>query len=190
MNLQKILFQCSWNIRVLTFLFLLSLRGMSQNSAKDFKRWSHIDTLTYIDFKDTRVDHGRSALSKINLNFYLNEDCEYEVMPTFSRLESFFDSRTRNSKRSLALLKHEQIHFDIMELVARKFRKELDEDLIGCSSELYFNDRLNFYLKMFNQISKKYDKETNHSVNKENQKKWNRYIEIELNKLSNYMMTR
>jgi hypothetical protein len=81
------------------------------------------------------------------------------------------------------ILAHEQLHFDITELYARKFRKQL--------LQLKVTNNLKSQLRtMQEQINSewavtqnRYDKESDNSVNKEFQMKWNTYITQELTKL-------
>lgn len=81
------------------------------------------------------------------------------------------------------ILGHEQLHFDITELFARKFRKALQS--VPLKGNLKNNlqilhSRIN---KELYQLQRVYDQETNHSINKEVQKQWEEAIVEELKKL-------
>jgi predicted secreted Zn-dependent protease len=85
------------------------------------------------------------------------------------------------------ILTHEKRHFDITEIYARKLRKAFKEKRFSQST-------LNKESKaLFNSINKElnkqqvlYDKETNHSINRQQQLNWESKIEKELNALSEY----
>lgn len=170
-------------IKYLFFLSTLSLSTVCQNNNPDVKLWSSIDTLTYNDFKKGKRKNKEHALSRTSLNYFLNEDCEFILEPVFLKSGSFFDDKYLGNYR---LLKHEQLHFDILELIVRKFRKEIDEDLLGCSEETYLEKRLEFYLNNYRETAIKYDIETNHSINMKIQLEWEEHIRKELYKLKEY----
>jgi subtilase family serine protease len=71
-------------------------------------------------------------------------------------------------------------------LFARKFRHQIGKTTfsIQIKEEIdKLNKALNTELK---DMQEKYDQESNFSRNKETQRKWQRYIQIELKKLSKY----
>jgi predicted secreted Zn-dependent protease len=84
------------------------------------------------------------------------------------------------------LLAHEQLHFDITELYARKLRKALqtyepDEKMKKELDAIYSKVE-----KQRRQMQTQFDKETNHSINKEAEFKWRVFIKQELDKLSEF----
>ena len=84
------------------------------------------------------------------------------------------------------VLAHEQLHFDITELHARKLRKQIDGASFSLNikkeiSKLHTN--INKELKEFQN---KYDSESDYSRSVETQKKWQIFVKQELKKLSNY----
>ena len=85
------------------------------------------------------------------------------------------------------VLEHEQLHFDICELFGRKLYKEV--------WSLRNRDKLNKrniqrlqseFEKQYADYQDLYDKETDHSTNGNEQRKWNKKIKRELNELSDY----
>ena len=85
-------------------------------------------------------------------------------------------------------LNHEQKHFDIAELFARKLRKILTDSVFQTEAiarkEIPRIIRENN--KTLNLYQDLYDKETNHSINKEQQGLWDVKIDKELNELEAY----
>jgi len=83
-------------------------------------------------------------------------------------------------------LNHEQKHFDLVKIIAGKFRNKLrSEKLTPDNYEGIINvEYLEFYREM-NKIQIRYDDETSHGMNKSKQEEWNRRIENELSGILN-----
>ena len=153
--------------------------------------WQENNMLTWENFKgEPKLNSVAVAetVSGISFGFSVkkrNADVvsfSTEVNAYFYPEESWFDKKRSNPY----ILKHEQLHFDITELFARKFRKGI--------SELKVSNHINDELKVLYQnnetgliqFQKRYDEETNHSENFDIQKKWQLYVKSELDKLSKY----
>jgi len=109
-------------------------------------------------------------------------DYTYEVLAQFYPDKSWYIKERANS----IILDHERLHFDITELHARKFRKRIAQtkfDLRISDQMELIHTSINDELK---QMQKKYDQETDNSQNVERQKDWQRYIKLELEKLTYY----
>lgn len=91
------------------------------------------------------------------------------------------------------LLRHEQLHFDITELYARKLRKEL-EPIQGTSSAEFRSNRLYRVAGMAHDrlydemvaVQEAYDEETDHSLRRKAQEEWDRKINAWLAELDDY----
>ena len=85
------------------------------------------------------------------------------------------------------VLRHEQLHFDICELYGRKLYKgilQLRKDNMLNESNL---KRLYDYLiEEYDDLQEKYDAETGHSTEAEQQKRWNKMIGSALKKHEDY----
>ncbi len=87
-------------------------------------------------------------------------------------------------KNAQILLKHEQGHFDIAELCARKFRLALKTARLQNSNEIYtIYAKIQAEKKKLNSL---YDEETDFSNNVEKQLYWSKKILSEINKLNTY----
>lgn len=86
-------------------------------------------------------------------------------------------SWVKRGQMSLALLSHEQLHFDISELHARIMRKRLKEYSAGKNIRRDLNKMYKLVERMRINMQERYDEETDHSRNKEAQKKWERKVE-------------
>jgi len=78
-------------------------------------------------------------------------------------------------------LNHEQKHFDLVKIIAEKFKKKLGSEKLNPDNyEGIINvEYLEFYREM-NKIQTRYDDETSHGMNRSKQAEWNRRIENEL----------
>ncbi len=96
-------------------------------------------------------------------------------------------TRYPHLKNEKEALKHEEGHLDITEIYARRIRKMVAKARF--KSENYKDDLRELFREMAQKHKDeqiKYDKETNHSINKEVQVRWNAWIQKELNDLSAY----
>ena len=100
----------------------------------------------------------------------------------------FVKSKSYITKYSEYVLKHEQIHFDICELYARKLRKKLADTDFKKVKKLQFEIE-----RMYNTINtqlmkeqEKYDKETEHGLNSAKQAIWNESIQQQIKDLDDY----
>lgn len=106
-------------------------------------------------------------------------DLEYEVFSTFYPNLSWVHPEHKVD----ALLKHEQLHFDISELHARKLRKAMSTYKPGQSIR---KDLKNLYTRIEKErvtMQNNFDRETNHSTNKVEEAKWQAFVKAELEKL-------
>ncbi|MBA2611331.1 MAG: hypothetical protein H0U95_05115 [Bacteroidetes bacterium] len=141
--------------------------------------------LSWDDFRGKPEPRNSIASTHYDLikKCYLKED-----FATVQIVAVFFPSESWKRKKKDGVLIHEQKHFDIVELFARKLRKKIQEgsytnynDLIKKLEDLYRYDQ-----KELDHYQNQYDRATNYSRNVRRQRKWNKRISDELNDLSNY----
>ena len=156
--------------------------------------WSKKIRLKKDDFQADvdRNDSEFGAVALLNILFNYKEFGSYYK----AKVETIFVKHLSWDKiglDSIGLL-HEQKHFDLEEIYARKLRK------IFIDREYYIVDKQQYtiyidsiskeiYYKIGEQAQKaqiEYDNETNHSLNKEMQQKWNLKIAKELKDLDKY----
>jgi len=163
------------------FFFFFSVFS-AQNSDK--KYWAKDSLLSWTDFKDTPKKKRVAALSYCGIQFR-NCDYKYGQTPKYKFI-SFFQRNLswvwENTKLNY-VLKHEQLHFDITELFARKMRKYFSE------SEIDIEDSKDIYKQIFDQygiFQDQYDKDTQHGTLDKEQAKWQLEIEKQLLSLEKY----
>ncbi|MEZ4803753.1 MAG: DUF922 domain-containing protein [Gelidibacter sp.] len=153
--------------------------------------WRDTIKLSWSQFKGTpRTDLSAVAVtaSGITFEFSVKETDTHVVGFDTKVFAHFYPNKSWYIKEEGDdhILAHEQLHFDITELYARKFRKQI--------SYLKVNDNIKFQLRnLHEKINKelaatqnRYDKESDNSVNREFQVKWNIYVKQELAKLEAY----
>lgn len=90
-------------------------------------------------------------------------------------------------KTSENTLKHEQKHFDICELFARKFRKEIKEKIKNSGDfDRFFKTINEKYSKEYREFQIMYDSETDHGRELDRQKIYDDFITSELETYKDY----
>ncbi|MDO6392067.1 DUF922 domain-containing protein [Pontibacter sp. BT731] len=155
--------------------------------------WSKSRKLTWQDFKGKvekettytvinlkkqgEADAARSRIA-ISLSYGCeNGKADHEVYTEFEQSNSW----TIPELQSPEVLAHEQLHFDIAELHARKLRTELAKLPNACDR----NSVATLYYSLdaaFVEMTKQYDVETSHGTNKQQQAEWHRKVQILLQK--------
>ena len=78
-------------------------------------------------------------------------------------------------------LNHEQRHFDIVKLVAERFKQKIKPDDLSLAD---YNSNIQYHFiesyREMNQLQDQYDSETQHGINKVAQEQWNQRLEKEL----------
>lgn len=140
--------------------------------------WDDERTLTWDDFSaDPDFENEfASALTSSAIKYTYKCGPEglltYTVRAEFIKDESWvkFDALTSYH------LQHEQVHFDITELYARKIRKALNERFFSCDQRADLDALVRTYLAEWRSFEMLYDHETNHSLLEDEQAKWNAIV--------------
>lgn len=140
--------------------------------------WQNSYHLTWSNFKGTPGGRniGHSANTANSIYYFVmpkRDSFEIEVKACFNEGMSWYVARDTN----VFLLLHEQRHWDITEVYARKFRKYA----ANWDKKYLLNDYLRNGMALFEDSLAKmqvtYDRETNHSLNAQKQELWNRKID-------------
>lgn len=170
------------SLYIITFVFLLKLDAFCQIE------WSAINKIGWSDFhfvnKSNKLIKAVTA-SNINIEYQMTDRCViYTVKSIFYNQKSWVsDSSSRE------LLEHEQGHFDITEIFARKIRSFFVNTPFEKLSEVVIKKKINLVLEQLKKEQYIYDQETNHSINKVRQIKWNFRIRNKLALLEEYAST-
>jgi hypothetical protein len=175
---------------ILLIIFFLPFFLSAQKIKKeDIINWSNDRPLTWADFKG-KIDPANkleAAATCTQLIVTPDNQCKDSIKYFVYAQAVKTKSWKLKKEDSDYMLKHEQTHFDIAELFARKLRKELAETAFTTKTLNSQIEKLfNKYFKLLEEEQKKYDKETNHSIIKEKQEEWNNKIKEDLNSYGSY----
>lgn len=158
-------------LRILPLLLLVSSAALAQGSTEDVLAWSADRKLTWEDYKakpDPNSDAAASTTTYLSIEYQIsNTSFSYTIQSRFSR------DRSWGRHKSDYILSHEQGHFDIAEIFARKLHKEMSAYTFN--KKTYQKDLKKIYDKVTDEkeeMQNEYDRETRHSINKEKQAEW------------------
>jgi len=177
---------------ITVFFAQVSWEGLTQDT-DSLKCWCRNDRLKWSDFAGKKPEndaskinlHATSAFGIIPILSSKNDILTYQVKVVFWRYDSW---KTDTAKY---LLNHEQLHFDMAELTARKIRKAIQgiPQKISRPTEQDFDVAIQ---KLFDEdaiMQDEYDNDTVHGIIPESQIKWEKKISVELKNLEKYMST-
>jgi len=150
-------------------------------SVQDDILWVSDRQLTWTDFQG-EPDYDNNfvkALTASSIRYsYGCQDGEivYHIEAIFKKDQSWVKEEARTDYH----LGHEQLHFDITELHARKLRKALNEEKFPCHRMYAFEQTIKNYLSQWRTEQLKYDRETFFSVKKEEQSNWFYDVNLQL----------
>ncbi len=150
--------------------------------------WSSERKLTWNDFKaPENIDNDESvAYSYTGISYNVTRSSQKISF----KIQALFDSQKswkKNKSPNAYILQHEQLHFDITELFARKIRKMIAEKIKKPSDfETIFKPEYQKIYAQYQDFQKKYDQETHHSMNSPAQEEYNNLVEKMLGELEAY----
>ncbi|MFK8102915.1 MAG: hypothetical protein AB8G15_10340 [Saprospiraceae bacterium] len=175
--------------RTLNSLLLLGFGLLFFCGAKDtdILYWNADKRLSWDDFAgEPRFDYeGVAALTSSGIVHYKgckDNNINYRVRAYFEKHESWVKEEALTTHH----LRHEQLHFDITELFARKLRKVLSERAFKCGQEEEFETFVSAYLENWRNEQQKYDLLSRHSMDRATQKEWYYKIAMELSLLEDF----
>lgn len=168
---------------MLLFCFLFTF---SPTTDKIKMRWREDRKLTWDDFRGRpsgSPEYVASTNSGISFSYsYSTKNdkviLEYNVQSNFYPELSWY----RNGIVTDYILKHEQTHFDISELYARKLRKKIEEAIFTKNIKEELDAIYSENERQRQQTQHKYDRETEHSKLAEKEFQWRLYVAQELKK--------
>jgi len=166
-------------------LFLIPSASFTQSKEEELLDWSASRRLTWNDYKaspDPESDAAASTTSVLAIEYNISSSSfGYKIESRFSKTRSWGLYKTDY------ILSHEQGHFDIAEIFARKLNKKMSE--YKFNKRTYQQDLNKIYNDILDEkeeMQNEYDKETNHSINKEKQKEWLKKIKEKLDEYEDY----
>jgi predicted secreted Zn-dependent protease len=172
--------------RLLLILLVFPSAPFTMNSGdENLIPWKFEKKLIWNDFQGSPPANATNAAltsSTILINFnYSNTTLNFDIKCAFDKSKSWV--RIKNDH----ILGHEQGHFDITEVHARKLYKRLKEYQFrkgNVSADI--NEIYQGVVNELQVMQNKYDKETDHSRNYPVQKEWEVTIAESLNEYKNF----
>jgi hypothetical protein len=170
---------------MITHLFTFLLAALTGIDQASLINWSASRKLTWDDFKaapDPASTNAALTSSSINVEFgFDEEELQYTIKCRFDKTKSWV--RIRNQ----VILLHEQGHFDIAELHARKLNQALKTYRFNAQT---VNDDVNriydSVMMLHHAAQSEYDKETDFSRKKDTQDIWLKQLADNLQTLKIY----
>ncbi len=173
-------------------VFLLAIGyAFGQDENLEVINWKDDRKLNWSDFKAMPDPNSDAvALTASGLTFLFSIETA-EGVP--SKLEttvvcSFYPEKSwyKKSRANDYILRHEQMHFNITELHARKFRQQIEQLTLSRDIKSKLGDLYSSINQAMGEMQNRYDIETKHSINKTKQQEWEAYIISELKQLESY----
>jgi hypothetical protein len=171
--------------QIVHLVLLLPALLQAQGKNEELLNWSADRKLRWSDYKaspDPENDAAASTTTYLSIEYNMkNGEFGYKIESRFSKDLSW------GRHKSDYILAHEQGHFDIAEIFARKLHKNMQEYVFN--KRTYQTDLKKIYQDILDEKEKMqddYDRETNHSINKEQQATWLKKIEKMLAEYSRF----
>ena len=166
----------------LTFLFII---GLAEAQDKIF--WNEYRKLVWEDFQSkNRPNTSKAAATTFcGISYLLNSPTK-KFTSREVKVESFFvpaRSWAHNDHKTDLVLMHEQSHFDIAELFARRFRKVISDKTLDVKSLQKYYERI---YDDYKDYQKDYETVTNHGRIRDKQYEYTQKINSEIEKLSDF----
>ena len=170
--------------------FFFTVSGLFAQEAETKIRWAEDRLLSWEDFQaepDTTNSYSANTNSGISYGWNYSTATGEPVLD-HEVFTNFYPERSwvKDIENEEYLLAHEQLHFDISELHARKLRKALEEYEIGRSIRQDLKRLYNRIEAERVSMQNRFDKETSHSEIREAEMRWRKFIQQELKKLEKY----
>jgi hypothetical protein len=154
-------------------------------SGDDILTWNASRKLTWEDYKakpDPGSDAAASTTTLLLIDYKIsNTSFSYKIKSHFSK------NRSWGRHKDAYILSHEQGHFDIAEIFARKLHKLMSEYRFDLKT--YQKELKKIYEKVTDEkeeMQNEYDQETRHSINREKQAAWLKKIALLLTEYESY----
>ncbi|SDR66896.1 DUF922 domain-containing protein [Gramella sp. MAR_2010_147] len=177
------------NIGYLLFFLIISVVGFAQEKEEKIL-WKASRSLQWEDFKgqpDASNSYAANTNSGIGYTWSYSTASGKPIL-VHQVFTNFYPnlSWVTEIQNEEYLLAHEQLHFDISELHARKLRKALYHYEIGRNIR---QDLKKLYRRIESErvfMQNQFDKETSHSEIRSAEMRWRQFVADELKKLEDY----
>lgn len=176
-------------MKTLLLLAFISFLSLPLTAQQNTLIWTETTPLNWADFTGRIIDSSRfdaESFAEVKYDYVVNQSGEvhFKVYANFNKNTSW----CRPDRRSQALLKHEQLHFDIAALYAKKLKELFDNYHYSANYQEEIRQLFNQKKAEYHAMQNKYDSETKHSLNIEMQLQWEKFISQELHENSKLLL--
>ncbi|MGJ8666431.1 MAG: DUF922 domain-containing protein [Patiriisocius sp.] len=177
-------------MKIIASIFILVTTIFNFQNETEKIEWREGERLTWADFKgvpENVAGFVASTNSGISFSYGMQStngvmEITYDINTYFYPEASWYKIESANNH----ILSHEQGHFDISELFARKLRRQFealdkDETFKEKARKIYRENE-----KIRVAFQNEFDKETDHSKNISEEKKWEAYIAEQLKEYNDW----
>lgn len=172
-----------------TLVLLLVLLTSTTTIGQSIK-WNADRNLVWEDFQGTADASSRfHAQTQSGVKYSYRWQSSYSKTTYTFEVFSYCDksvSWVKRGKSTDELLAHEQLHFDISELHARKLKQAITNATFTKRYDSEIKTLFKENQKAREIMQEEYDDETEHMKNRQKQLKWQRHVAEELKKLEEY----
>lgn len=172
---------------ILVAFLCCGLHSFSQQIQESYV-WSSQTRLTWKDFKGTiPPDASAAATTASGISYKYSANLLHHEVKIDAEVTAFFypnESWYKPNECNDHILSHEQLHFDIAELFARKMRNRLNNTSFSDNVKAEIRDIYQETLQELSDLQEKYDWETDFSRNREGQLRWKSQIAEALEKIN------
>ena len=177
-----------FGIKIVVFLFFLSSFWLRGQEYKNALVWQKEKRLTWEDFEGAvPKDAAPAATTASGISYEYTANMWYHEVKVNITITAYFyptESWYRPELANNHVLQHEQLHFDITELHARKMKFEVSRTTFTENVKEEINKIYRKTLKELKEMQERYDWETSFSRNAKAQQKWQQRISEALERLA------
>ncbi len=172
-------------------LFAILFIVLGNYSSEEQLVWDEDYRLSWSDFRgkpQENMDAVAITASGLSSSLSATTTSKRLVDYTITITANFYPEKSwfKPGRVDEIVLAHEQLHFDITELNARKLRKRIAEFRFTLDIKAELGQLVKIANRNLAEMQEQYDGESNYSMTVEAQKKWQIYVKEELIRLSNY----
>ncbi len=181
--------------KIIILLLFISKIAFAQSSSFENDSiliWNENRKITWDDFKSQNKVHSYERASAVitpGLIAYPN-NIEESKIKKVKIIATVYKNKSWYKIKEDYILNHEQVHFNITEIYARKFRKELAK-IEESGDKINANTFLSLFHKIEDEhweFQSQYEDETQRGTNFNQQKIWNEKIQKLLNELDDFKL--
>ncbi|MEZ4969083.1 MAG: DUF922 domain-containing protein [Flavobacteriaceae bacterium] len=172
-------------LKKVVLLFIWGMLHMGHGQEEEVILWTPARKLSWSDFKGRpSVNSSAAAITASGITYNFSAQGTHDKMELDFKVDAHFYPEKSWYKPKLAnptILEHEQLHFDITEVFARKLSLILADTPFTGNAKSEVKEIYRNILRELNHYQNQYDSETNFSRDTVQQRLWNKRITKILN---------